>query len=352
VITIERLKDIHQLKDYEVKWNQLVDEDKSLDFSSRFEWVYSWLLYHKDNYKEIFILIAKDNHRVVGIAPLVITQKNFLFKINILKFACWNLAFYKDFILKQADENLKSQLLKLFIEYIRNNANCQILELDQLKEDSFTFKKLKDIAKVYILQNKSIYLEVTSSWDKYWQGINKSIRKNLNWLKNKGLEFSVCQKKEDINLYLEKLFSFHIKRWKDSKYKKEKHREFLKTIAELFFNQNILYLSAVKFQQKIIAVCLGYKYKNRLYYALPSFDIDFYKYSPGKYLLFNIIKQGFLEGVKEVDLLVGEDRYKYNWANKERNNYKVVFFLKKSIIWLIIYKLKLKILFLKRKIHL
>ncbi|MCU1273286.1 MAG: protein involved in cellulose biosynthesis (CelD)-like protein [Bryobacterales bacterium] len=78
------------------------------------------------------------------------------------------------------------------------------------------------------------------------------------------------------------------------------------------------HVSYIALNGEIIAVHIGYIYKNRrMYYYMPSFDSDLATYSPGRVLTYYLVEDCFTNGVEIFDLTIGAEAYKYHWTRDE-----------------------------------
>lgn len=93
-------------------------------------------------------------------------------------------------------------------------------------------------------------------------------------------------------------------------------RAFLEKLLE----QNILVLSAIFVAGKPIAAHAGYVYDGVFYYLIPGYDLEQRKLSAGVVLMEYMIEQSYKEGLKEFDFLLGDEEYKFYYAN----NYRLV----------------------------
>ncbi|MDG4553804.1 MAG: GNAT family N-acetyltransferase [Candidatus Competibacter sp.] len=77
--------------------------------------------------------------------------------------------------------------------------------------------------------------------------------------------------------------------------------------------------------QQIISVIYGFKFDNRFFYYQVAHDPDYADLSPGTVLLFFVIEDCCLKGVKEFNFLQGDESYKKIWTNESRALYRCVF---------------------------
>ena len=78
-----------------------------------------------------------------------------------------------------------------------------------------------------------------------------------------------------------------------------------------------LHLCCLTLNGEIIATHLGYLYKNRLYFVMPTYDHRFGKYSPGRVLTYYLMRACFEEGVDVFDFCIGPEEYKYEWTDRD-----------------------------------
>lgn len=92
----------------------------------------------------------------------------------------------------------------------------------------------------------------------------------------------------------------------------------LQGIAEPLAAEGNLHLSWMQCGDEIIAVHLGCVFKKKLYYYMPSYDLEWSDFSPGTYLLIKLAEWADSNGLDEMDFLRGGDAYKEKFANTSR----------------------------------
>lgn len=79
-------------------------------------------------------------------------------------------------------------------------------------------------------------------------------------------------------------------------------------------HNDTVHLSCLMLDGKIIATHLGYRYRGRFYYLMPSYDQHYGAYSPGRVLAYFLIQDCFARGVEVFDFSIGNEEYKYEWT--------------------------------------
>ena len=85
------------------------------------------------------------------------------------------------------------------------------------------------------------------------------------------------------------------------------------------FSKNDAHFSYLTLDDKIIAVHMGSVYKKKMLYLFPTYDNQYSKYSPGNILLYNLMKNFFINGGIEFDFTTGNESYKIKLSNIKKN---------------------------------
>jgi CelD/BcsL family acetyltransferase involved in cellulose biosynthesis len=89
----------------------------------------------------------------------------------------------------------------------------------------------------------------------------------------------------------------------------------LQRMAEIASQLGSLHLSWLCCDEDIVAVHLGFVYRNVLHYYMPSYDPNWGQYSPGSLLIVYLIKWCIENGISVLDFMRGDDLYKQAYAN-------------------------------------
>ena len=149
---------------------------------------------------------------------------------------------------------------------------------------------------------------------KGWQGIGD-------------LQFKVVEEYHDIEVITNKMIEQKARRYQETGtrnlFEDEIYRNFYLNTAKELVHIGFIHVSGLFLDDTIIAAHWGLIYRDRFYYLMPSFEGGSWaKYSPGRLLQEHLIKWCFDNGIKIFDLTVGDDSYKYNWADKEMKLYE------------------------------
>lgn len=143
------------------------------------------------------------------------------------------------------------------------------------------------------------------------------------------LQFRVVTECHDIELLTSKMIEQKARRYQETgirnMFEDEKYRSFYHNTARELVQTGIVHVSGLFLDDTIIAAHWGLVFRDRFYYLMPSFEGGSWaKYSPGRLLQEHLIKWCFDSGIKVFDFTVGDDSYKYNWADKEMKLYEYI----------------------------
>jgi len=277
------------LKDAESIWKAIEEKDNNYIFSS-YEWIDKWYrAVGKQKIREIAIVyIFKDNQQLI--IPLCILKNRF---IRILDWLGNDHVTDYNGIVQNCSNNFLKDVL----------SNWDLIEEKLPKHDIFILRKQPQ----YIGLNenpffkfaKNLYYEesyqirLNGSFDEiYSTKVSKKLRydirrqsRRLNKLGE--LRFIIPDTEDEKKCYLDELIKNKIE-----KLRKIGGKIILQDKAYRNFYYSLLkskktIISVLLLDNKILASQLGCVYKNRYYYLMPSYSMEWSKYSVGKILLKN-----------------------------------------------------------------
>jgi CelD/BcsL family acetyltransferase involved in cellulose biosynthesis len=91
---------------------------------------------------------------------------------------------------------------------------------------------------------------------------------------------------------------------------------FLRSLTDLAYPAGTRpYFSALTLNGQTIAAQIGFIENRTLFYYLPAFDAAFRQHSPGHLLLLNLVRDAARLELETVDLLRGQEPYKFKWTS-------------------------------------
>ncbi len=75
------------------------------------------------------------------------------------------------------------------------------------------------------------------------------------------------------------------------------------------------HLSQISVGGRVIALHWGIIHDRTFYFILPTFDVDFGRFSPGQIMIEHLIKWCLENGIETLDFTIGPEAYKADWCN-------------------------------------
>ncbi|MBU1121387.1 MAG: GNAT family N-acetyltransferase [Candidatus Omnitrophota bacterium] len=242
-----------------------------------------------------------------------------------------------------------SNNFSLITDFLENSKTC-MAEFFNVREDSplqYWAKQLsaqsgKKWQTLIVDSVKSPYVSLEgNTWDDYFKRLSRNFKdttkRKIKKMASLGkIHFGYCKDESEAAEVFETMCRQHIER---RKYLGQSKSIFLNKKTKLFYreiNQKMILdskmlLFYLKLNSEIIAVTQCFLRDKVIYYYMPTFDLKYSACSPGRVLLYYIIKFGFEDGMKEVDFMIGDEEYKLRWNARIRQT-RDIYFFKKNIL--------------------
>lgn len=329
ITEVRNYSDFLALEDF---WKDLLKYSSHTIFST-WEWISTWWKYFgKEN--NLKILLAMDKEQLVGIAPLMVSQHQFLFnfnKIREIEFIGRGNADYNTFIFKSG----MNKIPNFFINHLLGVSDWDIITLLDMSEEGSSADFLQSINNKFPnfklnISNFCPYIDLPSSLPSYTMSLSRNLRKNLKKRMKRlesqyKVEFKTQHDFASVRDAMEIYFNLHDKRWQSKKGQSislsKINRDFHLELAKTFDEKKWLALYFLTVDDEPIAAVYSFDYDLKKYGYNTGFDPEFSKYGIGSLLKTYAIKESIKKGFREYDLLRGNEPYKTNWATGVRKNY-------------------------------
>jgi CelD/BcsL family acetyltransferase involved in cellulose biosynthesis len=316
------------LLDLKTTWSALLERCPHSIFST-WEWVSIWWK-HFGRGKKLILLIAEEDNRVVGIAPLMYSVSTMLgAKRGKIEFVGTPHSDYNNFIIAEQ----KEQFLKLLIEYLKRlPEKWDLVDLIDIPQDSECLPFLKTVSSSIKPTENCPYLPLPNSFDVFMETLSykkrKYVRRGLRKLESSfKVDFVDCSEIQHYFEGMNCLFELHQKKWESigqsGVFSDQAVRDFHLEIAETFSREKRLSLNVLALSGIPVAVEYGFKCNFRYYAYLPGVDPEYSKFSVGNMLFILIVKKLIQEHFTVYDFLRGSEEYKDYWSAISKWNYQV-----------------------------
>ena len=171
-----------------------------------------------------------------------------------------------------------------------------------------------------------------------------SLRRRYNhFLKLGDLRFHRCRSEVEILEYLRTFFDQHVARRgltdSPSRFLDPTECSFYRTLVHKLFPKGWLRFDIVLFNNHPIAFHFGFEYRNKFIWYKPTFDVQYWKKSPGEVLIKFLLEDAIEKGLEEFDFTIGSEPFKRRFSNKIRHNNRLIVFRSLVDYWMYRWKL-------------
>ncbi|NPV45585.1 MAG: GNAT family N-acetyltransferase [Armatimonadetes bacterium] len=332
---IEVVRDVEQFAALKDEWNDLLERSATRHIFLTHQWHYTWWEHFGTGNEGLLILLARDNGRLMGIAPLRRQRQRVkgLPLFRVLTFLLGYEADYRDFLLQ---EGMEWELLEVFLQYLKSDVEgWQALKLQGVHGDSVTNQVLPVVARQQgLAQHGQMgascpYIALPPTYDEFLGRMSRSTRRKFEQkLRKLGREqgtislevhcgSDVTSKDMDDFLHL------HEQSWATrggsraicASSTAAFHRELVAAMKETPWP----FVSRLCVGDRTAAIIYGYVVHGVFYDYLPGSDPAFEQYSVGAQALMLTVEWGITAGWREFDLLRGDERYKFHFTRHLRH---------------------------------
>ena len=333
ILEVAELSGKGQFLELGTEWTEVLKSSSDDNVFYTWEWLSTWWKNFHEG--ELLILLIRKKGRIFGIAPLMCCKRKLLrtFNLRRLQFIGTGISDYSNFIIRDKEE---TQCLATIFEYLnRCSERWDYLHLREIPLDlGHTHLVRKIFSREFKFRISSIckYVLIPSSMriqeDSLRGSIRRSIRRTLKRLSEEHrVDFNIVSDLDSVKDGLIAFEKLHQKQWNSEKKSTEKHtlpkRSFLNDIVNVFAARGWLNLSFLNADDMQISSCLGFEYGNKLYGYLTSFDPEYGRFGPGQLHIRFLIEYCLRRGLRELDLLRGQEQYKNKWNPRVRKNIEV-----------------------------
>lgn len=132
---------------------------------------------------------------------------------------------------------------------------------------------------------------------------------------------------------LERLVRLHSQSYPGAAFNSARGQPFFRALVEDSRVFDSIEVSLVEVGGEIIAAHFGFRWRQRMFYYVPMYDLRYAQYGPGQYLLWRLITHYRDVGFREFDLLRGGEDYKFKWMNSSARNFRILAVGRKANWW-------------------
>ena len=330
-LRVEVIHTAASLASFEEEYRALLDRSSRANVYQSWEWIHRWWSAFGGPLARLCVIVFRHQDQVVGCAPMVVRRPagipmRRLEPIGVLR------SDYMDILIQDGWEN---RVLSAFEAHLRSSRGWDLLDLQQLPEDSPTLRYFMehqvDLGCDIDKQETCPAAVLPDTWEKFLAGLGKKNRYNVGYYRRLiERDFTVWIGRvgpEDLDTSMEELFRLHQLRWRKRRLPgalfSPKVRNFHRGVAGDLLERQCLDLYRLDLNGRAVAMLYCFAQNGRGYYYLGGFDPEYSRYSVGTVLTAFAIQQSISRGHEVFDFLRGDEPYKYRWNVTDRFNYRV-----------------------------
>lgn len=319
-------------------WDTLLGQRGEEALTSVFPWVSIWWK-HFGKGRELFVLVAEDGNRVVGIAPLFLAtfQRKKVLRFKRAYFLGEGLSDYSGF-LATGD---RDAVCAAFLEHLGRSKAWHELRLQNIPDASTDFGRLCDLGRKlgYTIHADArkpthcFYVDTSGDFQTYLKTTSRDVKKDVTRRLNLIEDAGGCELKFTGELPLSDLLhamgDIHAKRQgelgRESFFARQDERAFIHEIAELYQQRGWLDTVAMRMKGEIVAYMFGFRYGGVRFSWNVGFDPKHNELSLGKVLAYLWIEDAFRrKDVNEFNFMRGDSEFKRKFTDQHRWNHHFI----------------------------
>jgi CelD/BcsL family acetyltransferase involved in cellulose biosynthesis len=337
MIRIEEIRDWTGLEPHAGAWDALALAPGATVFQS-FEWHAAWWSVFGPDY-ELRALLAWAGTRLVAVAPWAVSRTDR--ELQFLGSGDYA-SDYCDFL---ADPE-HPEAIDAFAEWIfANRSAWRRIDLRSVPSHSpyrarFERRMLERTAWVVSEIATDAPTRVLGDPAADREALNKSsVRRHFRHFTKLGdLEFAQLESEAEVAPLLEAFFAQHVERRAlaggRSQFLDPAQRRLYRELARRLAPRGWLRFGVLRLNGAPIAFHFGFEYGGRFIWYKPAFCTAHAKHSPGEVLLKFLLEYAIDRGLAEFDFTVGNETFKYRFANRVRTNHRIRVYSMAAGYWL------------------
>jgi CelD/BcsL family acetyltransferase involved in cellulose biosynthesis len=304
------------------EWDDLLSTSDEQELFLGSDWLQAWWEAFGEG-RKLHVVTAREGGELVGAVPLMTTKIGKLVKITIEEFIGTGPSDRLGAFTRNGDARIQKALWN----HIVDAKDFDIIDLRDMRDDCTTAKVVRDVLKGADFENSTNpWIPIHGTYGDYLRELSSNYRHSISrsWNRLKDdhkASIEVLTEPEQMVEGMRTLVALSEMRWKGrgiSTLDDKRMRTFLERALRPLSQKGEVVFHVLNATGKPIAITLGFITSNRYLFYLSGFDPEYQSYGPGRSLLVKILEDCYARGLKEMDLLRGEEEYKFKFKPQQR----------------------------------
>jgi CelD/BcsL family acetyltransferase involved in cellulose biosynthesis len=319
---IEEVESPSDMREMSRTWESVLLASDENDVFHTHDWMRVWWdIYGKG--RKMLVLDVKEEGESVAIAPFMISYLGKIVRSGLLEFIGTGQSDRLGILVKRGSEGALQEVWR----HLSQRGGWDSLDLRDMAGWGATSQSFRSaFPQAQIEESPSPCLSLEGTYQEYLASLSSNTRHNLArcWKRltnEKGVEFRTYKGVDDMDFCMRTLLKLNALRWEEhgtSTLTSERFETFLKEALPLLAQKGYVRFHMLLSQGEPFSVTLGFEYRSKYLYYLSGFNPEFGAYGPGRSILNKIIEDAFARRLKDVDLLRGDEEYKYKFGATDR----------------------------------
>jgi CelD/BcsL family acetyltransferase involved in cellulose biosynthesis len=332
-LSVHEITSVEEFVSISDEWEILVRSSKRPSLFLTHAWLTNWLMCHQSDDRELLVLLAYEDGKLIGAAPLMKSIGRLLgIPVKRIEFLTMmpvaaspsNCSGELDFIITGRGE----EVIERFLIHLREHHRWDYLRLYPIPEGSPTEAVLERLASRSgaIVQKKEAFmnacLHMEQGWETFAGTVSKQFRRTIRQHEQKLEKLGTIRCVEyrtpfELEVMYHDILEIEKASWKWGKgvaINSVAFRDFYKRFALRAAELGWMRLWMIELDGKNIAYDYCVEYDGRVQSLKKSYRTEYRQYFPGGILEAHCFAAMAGEGVREVNLLWGDEEYKKKWS--------------------------------------
>ena len=313
-----------ELAELQPEWVRLLERQPEPVPFQHPTWQRVWLEEFQDG-RDLLLLAVRDGEELVGVAPLLRDGD------TLTLVGHYSICDYMDFVVA-ADQG--RNVFEAILTKLQDEAWSQ-LELRGLREGSTTLIELPQAAESRGMtverEEEAVAprIQLPGDWEEYVSSLKKKhrheLRRKLRNLESAGdLELRTYTSPKDVEMHLPVLLRFMVESREDkARFLSEQMGLFFHKATQALAEEGLIRLYELELDGKPVASVLCFDQGGQLYMYNSGYDPEYAPMSVGIASKALCLRQAIADGKHCLDLLRGDEEYKYRLGAQDQQIYKL-----------------------------